>query len=101
MFGFAWCAACMPAHDDWLKEWSSTPPMSSTMHALRLPPEDTELELDGELEGCWVAVLELGFEQPANSRVAAPSAATILTGWRNWISSFVPTLVGGKMFGSP
>ena len=33
-------------------------------------------------EGWSVAVLELGFEQPANSRLAAPMAATILSGWR-------------------
>ena len=37
MFEFALLAACMPAHDDWLNDLSSTPPTSSTMHALRLP----------------------------------------------------------------
>ena len=26
----------MPAQDDWLNEWSSTPPVSSTMHAFEL-----------------------------------------------------------------
>src|SRR6266487_1812341 len=40
MFGFAWCAACIPAQDDWLNDLSSTPPVSSTMHAFRLPVDE-------------------------------------------------------------
>jgi hypothetical protein len=34
MFGFALLASCMPCHDDWLNDRSSTPPVSSTMHRL-------------------------------------------------------------------
>jgi hypothetical protein len=33
MFAFAAFAAVMPAHEDWLKDLSSTPPVSSTMQA--------------------------------------------------------------------
>ena len=43
MFGFALLASCSPCHDDWLNEWSSTPPVSSTMHALNAPPAAAEL----------------------------------------------------------
>src|SRR5207245_1067191 len=39
MFAFAVCASFMPCQDDWLNERSSTPPVSSTMHALRAWPE--------------------------------------------------------------
>src|SRR5689334_16008383 len=100
MFGFSLFAACRPAHDDWLNEWSSTPPVSRTMHALRLPVAAAEVVSDAV--GSSVAVLlELGFEQPAKSRLAAPSAATILSGWRKWVSSLVPHPWSGKMFGSP
>src|SRR4029079_1851023 len=98
MFGFALLAACMPAHEDWLNEWSSTPPMSRTMHALRLPVEG---EPESVAVGCSVAVLELGLPQPAINRLAAPSAATILSGCRKWVSSLVPHPWSGKMFGSP
>jgi hypothetical protein len=38
MFGLALLASCRPCHDDWLNEWSSTPPVSRTMHALIAPP---------------------------------------------------------------
>ena len=38
MFGFALLASWSPCHDDWLNEWSSTPPVSRTMHALVAPP---------------------------------------------------------------
>src|SRR3954447_4701945 len=100
MSEFAWLAACRPAQDDWLNEWSSTPPVPSTMQALRLPVVVLELvESDGV--GSSVAVLELGLEQPATSRLAAPSAATILSGWRKSVSSLVPHPWSGKMFGSP
>jgi hypothetical protein len=51
------------------------------MHALRLPVEVVPELVGPELLGS-VAVLELGFPQPAISRLAAPSAATILSGWR-------------------
>jgi len=51
------------------------------MHALRLPLEVPEL-VESDAVGSSVAVLELGFEQPANSRLTAPRAATILSGWR-------------------
>jgi len=50
------------------------------MHALRLPV--AAALVDVESDGWSVAVLELGFEQPATSRLAAPIAATILSGWR-------------------
>jgi hypothetical protein len=36
-------ASCSPCHDDWLNEWSSTPPVSRTMHALVAPPAAAEL----------------------------------------------------------
>src|SRR3954451_21894491 len=58
------------------------------MHALRLPVAAPLVDV--ESDGWSVAVLELGFEQPATSRLAAPMAATILSGWRKWVSSFVP-----------
>src|SRR3954464_5920518 len=90
MFGLALFAASRPPHDDWLNEWSSTPPTSSTMHALRLPAAAVSELVGVESDGWSVAVLELGFEQPATSRLAAPMAATILSGWRKWVSSFVP-----------
>jgi len=51
------------------------------MHALKLPVEVPAL-VEPEAVGSSVAVLELGFEQPAKSRLTAPSAATILSGWR-------------------
>jgi len=49
------------------------------MHAFRLPAAAEGLVVS---VGWSVAVLELGFEQPATSRLAAPIAATILSGWR-------------------
>ena len=39
MFGLALLASCMPCHDDWLNERSSTPPVSSTMHSVAEPVE--------------------------------------------------------------
>jgi len=71
----------MPAQDDWLKERSSTPPVSSTMQALNafaelpdpppLPePPDPPLPPLPLVEG-----LE---PHPASSRLAAPRAAAIL-----------------------
>src|ERR1700759_490949 len=48
MLGFAWAAACMPAHDDWLNDLSSTPPVSSTMHALNAVPEGAAVLPDPE-----------------------------------------------------
>jgi hypothetical protein len=38
MFEFAELASWSPCHDDWLNEWSSTPPVSRTMQALIGPP---------------------------------------------------------------
>src|SRR5690349_16306158 len=38
MFGFCAAASCMPFQEDWLNERSSTPPTSSTMHALSACP---------------------------------------------------------------
>src|SRR3954447_10179175 len=81
MFGLALCAASRPAHEDWLKEWSSTPPVSSTMQAFRLPPAADVPELVGVV-GLLVAVELLGLPQPAISSDAAPRAATILMVWR-------------------
>jgi hypothetical protein len=60
------------------------------MHALRLPAAAVSELVGDESDGWSVAVLELGFEQPATRRLAAPMAATILSGWRKWVSSFVP-----------
>jgi hypothetical protein len=37
MFALALLASWRPCHDDWLNEWSSTPPVSSTMQALTGP----------------------------------------------------------------
>ena len=50
MFGLALFASCMPCHDDWLNERSSTPPVSSTMHSVAEPVEAGAL-LAGELAG--------------------------------------------------
>jgi hypothetical protein len=50
-----------------------------------------------EPEGWSEAVLELGFEQPATRRLAAPMAATILSGWRKWVSSFVRSTGAGNV----
>jgi len=52
------------------------------MHAFSAAVGALELEVESEAVGSWVAELEAGFEQPAKSRLAAPSAATILNGWR-------------------
>ena len=73
MFGFALLAACRPAHDDWLNEWSSTPPVSSTMQAFRLPLAAAD-ELGDEAPS---EALEesAGLEHPAKSKDAAPTAA--------------------------
>src|SRR5690242_20708904 len=90
MFELALLAACMPAQDDWLNDLSSTPPTSSTMHAFRLPVEVEPELVESVAVGSWVAVLELGLPQPAISRLTAPSAATILSGWRKCVSSLVP-----------
>src|SRR5664280_1600377 len=38
ILGLILFAACRPAHEDWLNERSSTPPVSSTMHALKAVP---------------------------------------------------------------
>src|SRR5690348_11797536 len=38
MLGFALFASCRPCHDDWLKQRSSPPPVSSTMQAVTGPP---------------------------------------------------------------
>ena len=78
MFGLAWCAAWRPAHDDWLNEWSSTPPVSSTMQALNAwPPPPLEAE------GVFVLPLPAfgvaGFwPHPASRSAAAPATAAIL-----------------------
>ena len=98
MLGFALLAAWRPAHDDWLNEWSSTPPVSSTMQALRLPVAALELP---ELLGWFVAVLELGLPHPAMSRLAAPRATTIFTGCGTSISSVVPPQSRREMSASP
>src|SRR3954466_3244441 len=96
MFGLALFAAWSPAHDDWLNEWSATPPTSSTMQAFRLPPavfvfwllgDDAVSVADGPLELA-------GLEHPANRRGAAPTAAAILRAWRKGFSSFDPPPVG-------
>src|SRR5579875_2056472 len=50
MFGFALLAACNPAQLDWLKDRSSTPPVSSTMQALILPPAWAPPPLDTGLD---------------------------------------------------
>jgi hypothetical protein len=63
------------------------------MQALRLPPA---AGLDGLALGSVAVLLELGLEQPANTRLAAPSAATIFSGWRKSVSSFVPHVWSGK-----
>src|SRR5579875_1548219 len=44
MFGFALAACCMPAQDDWLNDLSSTPPVSSTMHASIFLPHGVPVE---------------------------------------------------------
>ena len=48
MFGFALLAACRPAHDDGLNEWSSIPPVSVTMQAFRRPPAVSVVPLLGD-----------------------------------------------------
>ena len=73
MFGFALFAAWRPAHDDWLNEWSSTPPVSSTMQAFRLPPAVSVVPLLGDELPSEAFELSAGFEQPAKSRDAAPT----------------------------
>ncbi len=75
MFGLALFAAWRPPHDDWLNEWSSTPPTSSTMQAFRLPPAAA---LGDELPSEAVELESAGLEHPAKSSDAAPTAATIL-----------------------
>jgi len=52
------------------------------MQALRLAVEAGAELVESDAVGSSVAVLELGFPQPAINRLAAPSAATILSGWR-------------------
>ena len=97
MFGFALLASCSPCHDDWLNEWSSTPPVSRTMHALIAPPA-AGAELAGaagvdaagaELAGAAAlvvagagALLAAGLalfllEQPARMIATVPVAAMI------------------------
>src|SRR4051812_25362625 len=44
MFGFADCASFIPCQADWLNERSSTPPVSSTMQALRACPAEAPPE---------------------------------------------------------
>src|SRR6476469_3060661 len=91
MFELTLCASWRPAHDDWLNEWSSTPPVSSTMHALTLLPEllpELAVELDG-------------LEHPAASRDTAPATATTFSAWRKRFSSFVPPPVGQEILGHP
>src|SRR3954447_10154296 len=53
MFGFFLFAAFMPAYELSLNEWSSTPPVSSTMQALKAAPEAEllPLALPPELDG--------------------------------------------------
>src|SRR5450755_2589447 len=103
MFGFALLASWSPCHDDWLNEWSSTPPVSSTMHAFTAPPP-AALDTAGlagalvaagaelaaaEVEGAGAALvagallvgalLEVLFllEQPASKIATVPVAAMI------------------------
>ena len=73
MLGLALLAACMPAQEDWLNEWSSTPPVSRTMHAvnfLPVPPLRRVL--------VFVRVRGRLRPQPTASRASAPTTATIL-----------------------
>ena len=78
MFGFALFAACRPPHDDWLNEWSSTPPTSSTMQAFRLPPAAAVSWLLGDELPSEAFEESAGLEHPAKSSDAAPTAAAIL-----------------------
>src|SRR5664280_1413036 len=76
ILGLILFAACRPAHEDWLNERSSTPPVSSTMHALNAvpaaevapaPPADVLL-----------AVVEADFvPHPARAMAATEATATI------------------------
>src|SRR3954449_3544407 len=102
MFGFALLAAWRPPHEDWLNEWSSTPPTSRTMQALRLPPAVVVSWLLGDdAVSVALGLLEsAGLEHPANSRDAAPTAAAILKAWRKrFLLNRPPPPLGGKMFG--
>jgi hypothetical protein len=75
MFGFAALAAVMPAHDDWLNDLSSTPPVSRTMHALT---DDKALPAGAELEAG--ALLDAGAldDAAAGALLLAAAGALLL-----------------------
>src|SRR5664279_384428 len=75
MLGLLLLAAWSPAHEDWLNERSSTPPVSSTMHALNALPA---AELEPALEDVPAAVV-LGDLVPhaAKAKAATETTATI------------------------
>ena len=81
MFGFALFAACIPAHDDWLNDLSSTPPVSSTMHALSFLPEAVPVaavELPDALAPLLAELLLAGLlPQPARAIAATAETAAI------------------------
>src|SRR5690242_8830916 len=76
MFGLAPLAFVRPAQDDWLNEWSSTPPMSSTMHALNAAPEAVPVGPPEELLPPEGVLFE---PQPATASAATPTSATART----------------------
>ncbi len=83
MLGLVLAAAWRPAHEDWLKDRSSTPPVSSTMHALNaLPAAALELVLlldDVPPAAGVVVVVLVGVLVPhAASAIAATEATATI-----------------------
>src|SRR5664280_2611760 len=75
ILGLILFAACRPAHEDWLNDRSSTPPVSSTMHALNaVPAALLEPALLGD--ALLVVVADL-VPHPAKAMAATEATATI------------------------
>src|SRR5690242_8247612 len=78
MFEFALLASWKPAHDDWLNDRSSTPPVSSTMQALKAWPEALAVLPDPEDAPPPALLLAGLLPQPATSIPVTATAAVTL-----------------------
>ena len=81
MLEFFAAASVIPCHDDWLNERSSTPPVSSTMHALYAAADADGLDAaaDGDVLGELLAAGVLLEPHAANASAATPNTAAALS----------------------
>src|SRR6478735_5200060 len=79
MFGLALAAFCMPSHDDWLNDLSSTPPVSRTMQASTvLPAVADEVPLEAGADVLPPPLLLLPHAVSASATAATPAITALV-----------------------